>query len=217
MARKLVVFDLDGTLTWHDSLGPFVVGYCRQHPWRFLGLPGALPASIAFLLRLSDHGRVKAALLRSTLRGSTRESIQAWTARFVPHLIAHGMRAEALKVLETHRQNGDYLVLLSASPDLYVPAIGAALGFTETICTGVRWSGDCLEGSLTTHNRRDEEKTRILRKLREQHPDLHTVAYANGPGDLEHLKLADAGVLVNAPVWLRRKGEQLGLVTGEWR
>ena len=34
-----------------------------------------------------------------------------------------------------HRARGDRLLLMSASTDLYVPRIGRALGFDETICT----------------------------------------------------------------------------------
>src|SRR2546421_8145211 len=53
------------------------------------------------------------------------------------------------------------LALLSASPDVYVPAIAAALGFAEVLCTGVEWNGDRLVGRLTTPNRSEEHTSEL--------------------------------------------------------
>ena len=36
--RWVAVFDLDGTLTWHDSLMLFLLSFLRRHPRRLLGL-----------------------------------------------------------------------------------------------------------------------------------------------------------------------------------
>ena len=48
---------------------------------------------------------------------------------------------DALAALQVHRAAGDHLVLLSASPDLYVPLIGRLLGFERTLCTEIRRGG----------------------------------------------------------------------------
>ena len=92
--------------------------------------------------------------------------------RFVPRSSLDGTFADAMERIAEHRRAGDYLVLMSASTDLYVPAIARELCFNETICTGVRWDGDRLNGSLTTPNRKGEEKARCFTALREQHPGL---------------------------------------------
>jgi phosphatidylglycerophosphatase C len=217
VADRLVVFDLDGTLTYHDSFVPYVMGFCRRRPWLFLRFVLLLPAVIAFVLRLKDHGAVKSAVIQQLLKGRTRAEIDAWTAHFVPGLIERGMRPEALAVLEKHRAAGDRLVLLSASPDLYVPAIGEHLGFGEVLCTEVQWNAGRLDGRLTTANRRGDEKTRLVQALQQAHPDLKLVAYANGPSDIDHLALADEKLLVNAPPWLCLKAKHLGIPSGHWR
>ena len=54
---------------------------------------------------------------------------------------------------------------MSASVDFYVPEFGRQLGFDHVISTGVAWNGDRLDGTLTTPNRRGEEKARCLRAL----------------------------------------------------
>jgi phosphatidylglycerophosphatase C len=195
---RLVFFDLDGTITRRDTLTSWVFGYALRRPWRLLGLVGVLPALLRFLAGRADHGALKGALIRGLARGSTRAEIAAWNERFLPRLFARGLLEPAVAAIRAHRDAGDRLVLMSASVDLYVPQIARRLGFDETICSSVRWSGDRLDGTLATPNRRGEEKARCLRECAARHPGLQTVAYGNSAPDLPHLSIADRGVLVNA-------------------
>ena len=215
-ARALALFDLDGTITRHDTLLPYLSGYLRQGRPRLRRLMQVLPALGRFALG-RDRGELKAAWISAILGGRTRAELDAWTARFVPRLIRHGLIADALAAIEAHRSAGDHLVLLSASPDLYVPAIGRALGFAEVLCTGVEWNGDHLSGRLATPNRRGPEKARCLEALRRQHGALPVVAYGNAAGDLEHLALADRGVLVNGSPRARRRAARLRIACATWR
>jgi len=114
-------------------------------------------------------------------------------------------------------RDGDRLVLMSASPELYVPEIARRLGFDECICTRLRWNGDRLHGELDGENCRGDEKTRCFRLLRERHTGMRTVAYANGPSDLDHLELADRAVLVNGEAWTRVKASERGIQCADWR
>ncbi len=114
--------------------------------------------------------------------------------------------------IKEHRQADDRLVLMSASTDLYVPQIGAALGFAEVICTGVAFdAGGHLDGALTTANRRGAEKVRCFEALRQRHPGLETVAYGNAGSDLPHLVLADVPRLVNGSRRTIRQAARMGI------
>jgi phosphatidylglycerophosphatase C len=213
----LALFDLDGTLTRHDTLRLYLSGFLRRQPARLLRMPRALPGLVRFALGLTDRGELKAAVIRAIMGGLSRAQLEAWTARFVPALIAHGLRADARAAIERHRSAADTLVLLSASPDLYVPALGRALGFAETLCTGVEWHGDRLAGGLTTANRRGAEKARCVAALRLRYPQLPIVAYANATSDLEHLALADRAALVNGSWRARRAAARSGIACLRWR
>jgi len=180
-------------------------------------LPRLLPALARFLLRRADRGQLKSALLQATLGGCGRAELDAWTAHFVAGLLGQGLRGDALAAIAAHRRRGDALALLSASPDVYVPAIAAALGFGEVLCTGVEWDGDRLVGTLTTPNRRGVEKVRCLADLRARHGQLPITAYGNTPGDLAHLGLADRGVLVNGSRRARRAARRAGVDCRVWR
>ena len=188
--HRVAVFDLDGTVTRHDTLVPFLVGWAVRHPrhlWRLWRLPFSLSR---FALGLSDRGRLKASLVRQVMQGAGRDSVAAWADEFCRSRLPALLNPGALAAIESHRAAGDRLVLLSASVDLYVPAIGRALGFDETICSGVAWTAGRLDGRLQTANRRDEEKARCFRAAAVAHPGMDTVAYGNSASDLPHMVLA---------------------------
>jgi phosphatidylglycerophosphatase C len=126
------------------------------------------------------------------------------------------LRPAALAALGAHRASGDHLVLMSASPDLYVPRIGRLLGFERTLCTEVIWRGDLLDGGLKTPNRYGEEKLRCLAWLRTQYPALRIVAYGNSASDLIHMREADGAILVNGNAAARRRAAGSGIPTAEW-
>jgi phosphatidylglycerophosphatase C len=213
----LALFDLDGTLTRHDTLWPYLSGFLRQHPARLRRVPRLLPALLRYALGRADRGELKSAALRTVMGGCMRAQIDAWTACFVARLLRDGLLEDARAALEAHRRAGDTLALLSASPDLYVPAIAHALGFAETLCTGVKWDADRLEGSLTTANRRGAEKARCVQALRLRYPQLPVVAYANAASDLEHLALAERATLVNGSWRARRAAARAMIPCLTWR
>jgi phosphatidylglycerophosphatase C len=196
---QVALFDLDGTITRHDTLFPYVMRVCLRHPGRLLRvlrrMPGAL---LRYAFAGRDRGVLKQALIVSGLGGLSRAEISRWNEKFVARLVARGLHPEALTRIREHRADGDYLVLMSASPDIYVPAVARALGFNETICTGVRWEGMILRGELVTPNRRGEEKRQCVEMLRTRHPGRKIEGYGNSASDLAHLEACDRAHLVNA-------------------
>jgi phosphatidylglycerophosphatase C len=211
----IAVFDLDGTITHRDTLFPLVLRHLARRPPRLLRLLGVVPAAARFCFD-QDRAALKQSLLRSTLRGVTRSELEAIATRFVSDTIARRCFADALAAIRRHRDAGHFLVLMSASVDFYVPEFGRQLGFDHVISTGVAWNGDRLDGTLTTANRRGDEKARCLRELIETRADSETFAYGNSASDLPHLVLARHGVLVNGSVDARRAAVSLGVATVEW-
>jgi phosphatidylglycerophosphatase C len=214
---RLALFDLDGTITRHNTLAPYAIGLLLRHPARMPRVLSVLPALARFVLGRCDHGELKAAFIHKTFGGLERRDLDAWTARFVSRLLRKGLFADARAAIERHRLHGDTLALLSASIDLYVPAIGKALGFDDTVCTGVAWDGTRLLGTLTTPNRRGEEKVRCLQALRARHQNLPVVAYGNAQSDLAHLRLAERGILVNGSRAAVRQAAGEGISCVTWR
>ncbi len=212
----LAVFDLDGTVTRHNTFAPYLLGALLRRPWRVLRLPAALPAAVGLGLGLCGRGALKGALMRAALGGITRTELAAWSERFATRWAAQQTFASASAAIQAHARAGDHLVLMSASPDLYVRAVGRALGFHEIICTEVRWHGERLDGRLSTANCRGEEKVRRLRQLRKRVPGAAS-AYGNSITDIAHLALVEHGVLVNGTGRARRIARRTGLTCERWR
>ncbi len=212
---RIAVFDLDGTLTRHDTLWPYLHGWVRRHP-RARFWPATVLAAARYPFD-GDRGRLKADLIRAAMGGASRSGVAAWSADYVAGLGDAELCPGALQQIARHSAAGDRLVLMSASVDLYVPEIGRRFGFHETICTTIAWQGDRLDGALSSPNRRGEEKRRSLVALRARFPALHVTAYGNAESDFPHFEAADEAVLVNAGPALRRLGEAQGYRTAEWR
>src|SRR5262249_17415246 len=148
---------------------------------------------------------LKGSVIHWTLGGSDRSDLDAWAGIFVPRVLERESFKTAMSQIAEHKRHGDVLVLMSASPDLYVPTIAKHLGFNDVTCPGVRWNGDRLDGRLATANCRGAEKARRFAELRTRYPNVATVAYGNAASDLDHLRLADRGVLVNGAEPARRR------------
>jgi phosphatidylglycerophosphatase C len=204
LSGTLAVFDLDGTITRRDTLGPFLWGYLRRYPRRLLRLLLATPAPFLFLIN-RDRGALKGTIIRAALGGLSRETLEHWTDEFVQALIPRALYAEAVAAIARHRAQGDRLLMMSASTDLYVPRIAQMLGFDEVICSRVRWQDDGrLDGRLSSPNCRGQEKRHRLAEVVARDAPDKIYAYGNSGSDLPHMALAHESFLVNAPARLTR-------------
>jgi phosphatidylglycerophosphatase C len=217
VTRRLAVFDLDGTLTRSDTFVAFACGLLARHPWRCLRVPLLVLPALAFALRLIDRGGLKGAVLHLLFSGLPAPAVQDWARQFARSCVPGRMFPQALAAFRAHVAAGDHTVLMSASPDLYVPLIASSLAASECICTTVRWNGDHLDGRRSGPNCRGQEKARILERLRAQHAGLSIVGYGNSGADVAHLMRCDEAVYVNAQPRIRARLAQLGIRCVQWR
>ncbi|MDR0780268.1 MAG: HAD-IB family phosphatase [Pseudomonadales bacterium] len=206
-SSRFALFDLDGTLTRRDSFTAWTLGLLRWQPLRVLRVPLLLGAVLRYA-RQRDRGALKGAVLRWLFGGLPRKLIDDWSQQFARELVARGMFADGLTALRAHLLADEEVVLLSASPDVYVPFIGEALGVKRVICTQVRWNGEHLDGRLASPNRRGAEKARVLTALRAERSGQSVIGYGNSPADLDHLRLCEEAVYVNAPPALAHQLKQ---------
>lgn len=213
---RFAIFDLDGTLTRRDTFGAWTLGLLRRQPGRWWRLPLLLGPLLLFVLRLYDRGRLKGAVMHRLFGGLPRATIEAWSRQFARDCVAQCTFREGLAAVRAHRLAGEEVVLLSASPDVYVPLIGELLGVDRTICTEVRWEGGRLDGRLAGPNRRGPEKARVLAELRAGRQGLSVIAYGNSRPDLDHMLRCEEAVYVNGSPRLARTVNQPGLRHVQW-
>jgi phosphatidylglycerophosphatase C len=215
--RRLALFDLDGTLTRSDTFFPFVLGLLFRHPSRWPRVALLLIPASGYLLRRLDRGGLKGAILHCLFAGMPRAVINERARRYAAAVVPARLFAAALEVFREHLAAGDHVVVLSASPDLFVPEIARAIGAHEVICSEVRWNGDLLDGRLAGPNRRDHEKARVLQQLRARLPGLPVIAYGNSGADLIHMFECEQGVFVNPGAALAGKLAARGLRVVRWQ
>jgi phosphatidylglycerophosphatase C len=195
----VAAFDFDGTLTEGGSVLDFLVALRGVRP--------VVSATAALAPRLA-HGAVvggsvadetKEMLFRRTLGGVPSSRVDEVSDRFARHHLARHLRADVRARFDWHRDRGDHLIIVSASPEVYVQVVGTLLGADGVVATRLAVDGSGrLTGGYEGANCRGEEKLRRLRMWMEETgstPD-RLWAYGNSRGDLRMMRAADVGVNV---------------------
>jgi phosphatidylglycerophosphatase C len=195
----LAVFDLDGTLVAGDTFLPFLVGYAvrRRKLRALLTLPWYL---VLYLCgRLADW-QAKEKLLIAFFRGESRAEIARFADRFGERWVRRRLRPALARILEAHRARGHRLVLLSASPDLYVGAIAGRLEIDLVVCTRVAFDDDLCDGRIAGTNCKAEAKVEALKHaLAIEAAPPGSWAYGDSRSDLAILRWVECGYLLTKP------------------
>src|SRR5262245_55551961 len=102
----VAVFDLDGTITRHDTYLRYLLGYLQHRPSRLFATL-ALPAELLrFGLGVVDNASLKARFLQAILAGNSRSELGVWTEAFLDTLCRYGLRPGALARIAQHRAQG---------------------------------------------------------------------------------------------------------------
>lgn len=212
----IAIFDLDGTLVRGDTFVKYIAGFIMRRPIRLLRCLVLVGVIFRFLRGQVTAAQMKEQILIAALGGSDRTEIRRYTDEFLIRLIPEGMSKRGLEALERHRKLGDTLVLLSASPDVYVVELGRRLGFHEVICTKVQWNGERFSGELCGPNIKGEEKVQCFLRIKRRFAEAIVVAYADHMSDLPLLRAVDSGVLVNGSKKAKRMALEYPIGTQDW-
>jgi len=197
----VAAFDFDGTLTYRDTLGPFLI---RSLGWpKFLrALFLSAPWLAAYVLRLMSNHEAKARLLQVSLAGVTQEGIAMHAQEFVHNYLSGQWQVWGLRQLVQHQKAGHRCVIVTASPRVDMHAVGKSLGVDAVLCTEMELQDGRYTGHMATANCHGQEKVRRLQAWLAQTftadaaPTLH--AYGDTEGDLPMLRLA-------TEAWYREK------------
>jgi phosphatidylglycerophosphatase C len=191
----VAAFDFDGTLTEGGSVLGFLMA--------LRGRRAVLTAIAALAPRLA-HGALvggaaadeaKERLFVRTLAGEPLTTVQEVSDRFARHHLDRHLRREVQERFDWHHRRGDRVVIVSASPEVYVRVAGELLGADGVVATRLADDGGVLTGRYQGANCRGAEKLRRLREwIGDSGPEPGRLwAYGNSRGDLRMLDAADVG------------------------
>lgn len=196
--RIIAAFDFDGTVTTSDSLRDFVrheFGNARFAAAVFRSLPWLVGMRLGFC----DRAIAKTRFLAAALGGLTQRDLEASARRYAAGRLRHLVRPEMAARIREHQRRGHQLLLISASPSLYLKHWAEAAGFDAVLATELEFQEGLFSGHLASPNCWGPEKTRRLNQwLRGDQPRA-LFAYGDSRGDQEMLALADHA-------WLRGSG-----------
>jgi phosphatidylglycerophosphatase C len=191
----VAAFDVDGTLTRRDSIGPFLLRVAGLRlPLAFARRPGALVTGLLH----RDHDRLKE-LVCSSLAGVDEGGVRAAGAAYGRELYEHRLRADTPARLRRHHELGHRVVLVSASLEPYLLPLGALLGVDAVLCTRLETDSEGrFTGRLDGRNCRGPEKARRLDAwLQETGLERAEIwAYGDSSGDDALLAMSDHPVRV---------------------
>jgi len=193
VTSTVAAFDVDGTLLDGESLFRFL--------GTLLGPPGLAAVCVRTAVRAAarlprlDRDTGKAALLRTALCGRGVAQTESVGQYFAERLLATRVRPDALQALRAHQAAGHQVVLISASPGMYIRPLGSLLGVDGALCTELEVGADgTYTGALSGSNARGIEKLHLLdRWLAQQGLQRDQVlihAYGDSSGDDELLAAA---------------------------
>ncbi|MFZ6049916.1 HAD family hydrolase [Pseudomonas sp. CR3202] len=155
----------------------------------------------------------------SPVTGRTAKEIAVAVDAFIDSTIEPRIHADAIRCLASHRDNGDRLLIISASAHFLVSAIGKRLGVEEVLAIDL----DERDGIYTGKTRgtltyREGKVSRLDAWLKEQGEALAGASfYSDSRNDLPLLSLVDKPNAVNPDEALRRHAKHAGWPVLRWR
>lgn len=187
--QTIAAFDFDGTLTWCDTFLPFLrcaVG--RTTFWR--GMTTLMPTLMDLRRGRISNTEAKETVIGHFLAGMTMSRLAEVARAFAADRIPPLLRSNALAKLAWHQDQGHQVILISASPEIYLRPWAETSGIDAVIGTRLTHADGRLIGRLDGANCYGAEKVRRLRELAGDLSDVHVYAYGDSAGDRELLAAA---------------------------
>src|ERR1035437_2589795 len=186
-APIIAAFDLDGTLTEGGSVFHWLRFIAGDSRVARAALPLLVPLIVGALRSGHWADSAKERLLQAVLGGRDLEEVAVASREFILHHLQEEVRRDVLARLNWHRDQGHDVVLVSASPQIYVDILVEQFEITGGL--GTRLAVDTrgkLTGSYLGKNCRVTEKMRrlnewIAARNYSQEPVIY--AYGNSRGD----------------------------------
>jgi phosphatidylglycerophosphatase C len=188
--RIVAAFDFDGTITTSDSFRAFMLQTAGPARFAWAALR-CLPWLAGIAPGWSERGPTKARFLYAAVGPVRRAALDAAAQRFVERGLPALVRPEMVARVREHQALGHEVVLVSASPSLYLRKWAATVGIGTVLATELDWRDDVYTGRLAGRNCWGPEKVARLRAWWGERAPATLYAYGDSRGDREMAALAN--------------------------
>jgi HAD superfamily hydrolase (TIGR01490 family) len=186
---NLALFDFDGTITSTDSWTPFV--RIAVPPWRLAAARALLlPVLVGHRLGALSASRGREIGARVAFQGERTAGILERGRNYAATTLPGEVRPEALARIEWHRSQGDHVVVVSASLDVYLAPWCHAHGL-DFICTVLEQRAGRFTGRYVQGDCSGGEKARRVREKYDLTRYGTVYAYGDSGEDREMLECAN--------------------------
>ena len=185
---NLALFDFDGTITTGDTFTPFI-RYAVRPGRKIVGGLLLTPVIVGYRLERIRAPQARPLVARVGFRGEPAESVRALGRDYARDVLPRMIRPHALAQIRWHRRQGDLVVIVSASLDVYLEPWCAALG-VELICTQLEERNGRLTGRYCSGDCSGIAKVQRIRERYDVNRYPLIYAYGDTSEDREMLELA---------------------------
>lgn len=195
----IAVFDFDGTITYRDTLLPFLK-YAVGISHLVEGIVESSPFLLGCVIRIISNDIAKEKLVGGIFKGWTWERIKEVAQKFSTMVLPRMIRQVAFDRIAWHLNRGDQCILVSASLEHYLVPWAKPIGFTDILGTRLAFSaeGFCL-GHFDGRNCSGPEKVRRLENILQNRSGYHIIAYGDSAQDRQLLAWADESYFKEIP------------------
>jgi len=187
--NKIIFTDLDGTLTLRDTYHIFIF-HNLTLMMILKNYIGITMMGFKYIFGFMSKEEVKRSSFRMFFSDyNTKKDIGNFISK-IPwnHKIKN--------IVDAKKNEGYKVILVSASPDVYLPYICEHLGYDGFLATKTLKDGDNLTGLFDGAVCNHKEKTRRIKEYLGDSKPKHTLSYGNSLGDYPMLSFCDESYFV---------------------
>ena len=188
--ETIAVFDFDGTITKKDTLLEFIK-FSKGKMLFFISFFIFTPLLVFMKLGLLPNYKVKQKLFSFLYKGTSLENFNKHGEDF-SKIIDKIIFPEAIEKINSHKKNGDKIVIISASIENWIKPWADKIGVTVVLATKIEIDKyGLLNGKFLTKNCYGQEKVNRFLEIFPNRTDYKLIVYGNSRGDKEIINLAD--------------------------
>lgn len=186
---NIAFFDFDGTITTKDTLIEFIK-YAVGLPRFICGFIALLPMLVLFKLKLIPNYKAKQMMISYFFKGWSIEKFTIKAQGFSSNMIDPIVRDGALKRLQWHKDQGDEIVVVSASMECWLKPWCEKYDL-KLISTKLELENGVVTGKFLTKNCHGQEKVNRIKEKYDLNQYDKIYVYGDSSGDTQMLELGD--------------------------